>query len=190
MINQSYHEQINVKVDLMTLRLASLNQILDPWVYILFRKELITCAIKFIRSVMVKFGKVSAGNTRTEVKSTSKYKYDTTGNDIIVNSMDNNFDENDTFLSEISAVSSRENKKKSKSEKDQRSSLQKLLNQHNPQCFGLKHPACLFCFSNLPQAFALSLGTAQAVTMEVVVEEADKLETVVSEVDALENDDL
>jgi len=40
-----------VKADLHALRLASFNQILDPWVYILFRKELLTKAAAFFKAV-------------------------------------------------------------------------------------------------------------------------------------------
>ncbi|XP_076093528.1 prostaglandin E2 receptor EP4 subtype-like [Mytilus galloprovincialis] len=41
-INQSRTVSRNIKADLLTLRLATLNQILDPWVYILFRREMLS----------------------------------------------------------------------------------------------------------------------------------------------------
>ncbi|XP_041357783.1 prostaglandin E2 receptor EP4 subtype-like [Gigantopelta aegis] len=52
-INQTHVFPINHAADLLTIRLACLNQILDPWVYILFRKQLfsklwnlVTCSKK------------------------------------------------------------------------------------------------------------------------------------------------
>jgi len=49
MINSTGSVRINRAADLMTLRLATLNQILDPWVYILFRREALAKLSAFIR---------------------------------------------------------------------------------------------------------------------------------------------
>lgn len=49
MINSTGSVRIDRAADLMTLRLATLNQILDPWVYILFRREVLAKVSAFIR---------------------------------------------------------------------------------------------------------------------------------------------
>lgn len=41
MINQTKLMPVNLRTDLLMIRLASLNQILDPWVYILLRREVV-----------------------------------------------------------------------------------------------------------------------------------------------------
>jgi hypothetical protein len=48
-MNQSHAFPKDIKADLMTLRLATFNQILDPWVYILFRREMLAKMSRFIR---------------------------------------------------------------------------------------------------------------------------------------------
>ncbi|XP_063428863.1 histamine H2 receptor-like [Mytilus trossulus] len=48
-INSTGVIKIDRRTDLITLRLATLNQILDPWVYILFRREVLVKITKFIR---------------------------------------------------------------------------------------------------------------------------------------------
>lgn len=48
-INQSHAFSRNIQADLLTLRLATLNQILDPWVYILFRREMLSKISRFLR---------------------------------------------------------------------------------------------------------------------------------------------
>jgi hypothetical protein len=40
------------KLDLMAVRMAAINQILDPWVYILLRRSLITGTIRIIKTVL------------------------------------------------------------------------------------------------------------------------------------------
>ncbi|KAL3868181.1 hypothetical protein ACJMK2_041039 [Sinanodonta woodiana] len=52
-MNQASFRQLNVKADLMMIRLASFNQILDPWVYILFRKELFFRLLQFLKSKFI-----------------------------------------------------------------------------------------------------------------------------------------
>ncbi|XP_052778019.1 prostaglandin E2 receptor EP4 subtype-like [Mya arenaria] len=52
LINQSHQRQIDVRADLHALRLASFNQILDPWVYILFRKELFERVFGCMKSIV------------------------------------------------------------------------------------------------------------------------------------------
>ncbi|XP_045160929.2 prostaglandin E2 receptor EP4 subtype-like [Mercenaria mercenaria] len=181
-INQIHHKHVNVKADLMTLRLASLNQILDPWIYILFRKEMFAKGMKLVRNVMERFckkvyRKQSACSLKNGITSTTATIVE---NETTADSLANNFDENDMFLSELSTTStsraSTKTSRKSKSDRKERPSLQKLMSQHNPQCaFGLKHPSSLFCFTHLPQAFALSLGTAQVVTTELAATEENNL---------------
>ncbi|XP_033736819.1 prostaglandin E2 receptor EP4 subtype-like isoform X1 [Pecten maximus] len=46
-INQSAAFPVDYRSDLMAVRLASINQILDPWVYILFRKEFLSKLLQF-----------------------------------------------------------------------------------------------------------------------------------------------
>ncbi|XP_060077480.1 prostaglandin E2 receptor EP4 subtype-like [Ylistrum balloti] len=46
-INQSGAYPVDNMSDLMAVRLASINQILDPWVYILFRKEFLNKLLQF-----------------------------------------------------------------------------------------------------------------------------------------------
>ncbi|OWF56349.1 prostaglandin E2 receptor EP4 subtype-like isoform X1 [Mizuhopecten yessoensis] len=46
-INQSGAYPVDHLSDLMAVRLASINQILDPWVYILFRKEFLNRLLRF-----------------------------------------------------------------------------------------------------------------------------------------------
>ena len=168
----------------MTLRLASLNQILDPWIYILFRKELFSNFVKLTRNIVSRFCKSVArrSSTASRVKNgissanDSTFARETTSN---VDSLANNYDENDVFLSELSATTTSKQSissyKKRNSSKTERPSLQELLSQHNPHCFGLKHPACLFCFSNLPHEFAIALSIGQTFTnAHMKLEECDQ----------------
>ena len=48
MLNQTKLVPVNVRLDLLLIRLASMNQILDPWVYILLRREVVW---KFVSTV-------------------------------------------------------------------------------------------------------------------------------------------
>lgn len=48
-VNQSGAYPIDFRSDLITIRLASINQILDPWVYILFRKDVLVRIVNFGR---------------------------------------------------------------------------------------------------------------------------------------------
>ncbi|XP_060594670.1 prostaglandin E2 receptor EP4 subtype-like, partial [Ruditapes philippinarum] len=178
-INQINHRHVNVKADLMTLRLASLNQILDPWIYILFRKELFSNAMKLVRNVLSRFCKTasrknSSCNFKNGISSANDRTFHKESN---VDSLANNIDENDMFLSELSSTTrqSKNSFEKGKSKKDKNmSSLKQLMSQHNPHCFGLKHPACLFCFSSLPSALAISFGTGQTFTPEMMTQEENE----------------
>ena len=49
LVNQSLLQPICTSCDLLALRLASFNQILDPWVYILLRKENIVRFVKYVK---------------------------------------------------------------------------------------------------------------------------------------------
>lgn len=51
-INQTGKFPVNHAADLWAIRLACLNQILDPWVYILFRKELFTRIWRLVYCVL------------------------------------------------------------------------------------------------------------------------------------------
>lgn len=48
-INQTHIYPVNYPADLMVIRMACLNQILDPWVYILFRKEFLFQILNFLK---------------------------------------------------------------------------------------------------------------------------------------------
>lgn len=50
-LNQSRWTPKCVSCDLLAIRLASFNQILDPWVYILLRRENIICFVKRTRRI-------------------------------------------------------------------------------------------------------------------------------------------
>jgi hypothetical protein len=75
-INQSHAFPKDIKADLMTLRLATLNQILDPWVYILFRREMLAKMSRFIRkqggqgSFFRRLASLTKSNTPTSETST------------------------------------------------------------------------------------------------------------------------
>jgi len=56
---QVYQNEPNQTADLHAVRLASFNQIFDPWVYILFRKELVIQVVKFIKSKLYQPVKVN-----------------------------------------------------------------------------------------------------------------------------------
>ncbi|XP_078657940.1 prostaglandin E2 receptor EP4 subtype-like [Branchiostoma floridae x Branchiostoma belcheri] len=43
---------VNHAADLLAINMASINQILDPWVYILFRKELLILFFRFLRVIL------------------------------------------------------------------------------------------------------------------------------------------
>lgn len=53
LINQATG-RINYAADLMGVRLASINVILDPWLYILLRKSVIVKAFKFVKRIFFK----------------------------------------------------------------------------------------------------------------------------------------
>ncbi|XP_052238678.1 prostaglandin E2 receptor EP4 subtype-like [Dreissena polymorpha] len=48
-LNQTKLLPVNMRTDLLVIRFASLNQILDPWVYILLRREVVSRLIFTIR---------------------------------------------------------------------------------------------------------------------------------------------
>lgn len=50
-INQTELLPRNVRLDLLMIRLASMNQILDPWVYILLRRELLWKVISCFKTL-------------------------------------------------------------------------------------------------------------------------------------------
>lgn len=74
-INQSGLYPKNRKADLLTLRLATLNQILDPWVYILFRREMLQRVTRFFRksrqqSILQRFASFT-GSWRSNTSTTT-----------------------------------------------------------------------------------------------------------------------
>ncbi|XP_052238679.1 prostaglandin E2 receptor EP4 subtype-like [Dreissena polymorpha] len=52
LLNQTKLFPVDMRSDLLTIRFASLNQILDPWVYILVRREIVSRLIITIRKII------------------------------------------------------------------------------------------------------------------------------------------
>ena len=177
-VNQVNEFQVNVKADLLTLRLASLNQIVDPWVYILFRHSMVcrlkTAVFRLLTKCFPKFEE----QFKHKEQSLNKNSYELNSEHIAFTS------ENlDTIgsLSDADDISPPQRRRASKKyNKRSRSSMVaaqlKLVNGHTQDCPGLKHANCLYCFTSLPQQFALMLGTSEVEADEQKTQ--DQLETV------------
>lgn len=68
LINQTTG-RLNYRADLIGVRLASINQILDPWVYILLRKSVIVKCFKIFKNFITS---EFSGHSRT-IKQSTKY---------------------------------------------------------------------------------------------------------------------
>ncbi|XP_019631471.1 PREDICTED: prostaglandin E2 receptor EP4 subtype-like [Branchiostoma belcheri] len=58
LLNQLPNYQSEIYWDLVSVRMASMNQILDPWIYILFRRELFIRVIKIVKDLTCKIRQV------------------------------------------------------------------------------------------------------------------------------------
>ena len=181
LINQINQSQVDVKADLHALRLASFNQILDPWIYILFRKELFIRTFDCLRKIVLNKCKCLRQDSHTEEYSLNvarndskpkigeipfvKYEHD---NAVLVPFTDTT-DLQMTVVKNCSLepgdqVTCVENHGKGKhkcvsrkssriSTRDEEARLSRDLQGPN---LHLKHSACLFCLSNHPKCVILS----------------------------------
>ncbi|XP_035699341.1 prostaglandin E2 receptor EP4 subtype-like [Branchiostoma floridae] len=58
LLNQIPSYESEIQWDLVSVRMASMNQILDPWIYILFRRELFHRVIKIVKDLTCKIRQV------------------------------------------------------------------------------------------------------------------------------------
>lgn len=70
LINQTKLLPVDRKLDLLVIRFASLNQILDPWVYILLRREVVWKVVSTIKAVVGK-SPPEESNSTTEIRRKS-----------------------------------------------------------------------------------------------------------------------
>lgn len=63
-INQTKLLPVNLRTDLLMIRLASLNQILDPWVYILLRREVVWRVGHTLKKIFTKKSKCEEQNSQ------------------------------------------------------------------------------------------------------------------------------
>lgn len=178
LINQSHMKQVDVKADLHALRLASLNQILDPWVYILFRRELLARTYRCVRLILSEhcqcvckdrngnpFNRsgAHAGKTRNLpfIKYESDYvhikgehdqppnvKYEDGHQD---QNSSNGINDNSDQLPNIKQPDSPIEEEETTDE-----SLLLIVPKGHNCGLHMKHSACLFCFSNHPKHLVLS----------------------------------
>lgn len=168
-INQANKSQLNVKADLLTLRLASLNQILDPWIYILFRKALIKRGKKLVLRAATKcipgVEEYIKGKEVVLDGHVNGRNFDFSGESAPVSSEDQETCKDSPVRDDGTPTESRPSSRRPSKKylKRSRSSMMaaqlQLLNGHTAECPGLKHVTCLYCFTSLPQSFALILGT-------------------------------
>lgn len=182
LINQAHQRQIDVKVDLHALRLASFNQILDPWIYILFRKELFVRTFDCLRKIISGRCKsicgckdnyneeyaISVARSETIAKPREipcvKYEYD---NAEIARDTNGNCDQNETTGNENgNEAGNRDTCGGSHAFQIRRASrltanvsgadeeTMPLRELPGPKLH-LKHSACLFCLSNHPRCVTL-----------------------------------
>ncbi|KAL4235655.1 Prostaglandin E2 receptor EP4 subtype [Mactra antiquata] len=173
LINQIHERQVDVIADLHALRLASLNQILDPWIYILFRKELFSRTFKFLKENVFSrcscFGlqdetrRASANGQRHVpfLKHESDYVHMDEENDYLnrKNSQKCREDENNdidmgTISSKPASIKRQHSGSSNKKTRTQDEAKCPLV--VTDQCLCMKHSACLFCLSNHPKKIVLS----------------------------------
>ncbi|XP_053394881.1 prostaglandin E2 receptor EP4 subtype-like isoform X2 [Mercenaria mercenaria] len=180
LVNQTHQKQIDVKADLHALRLASLNQILDPWIYILFRKELFARAYRCLKVMLSDhchcICKDSIQNNSERdglhggkrrnlpfIKYESDYVHIKRESDLLNTKRDDNQNQNDNNAfktkPELEKQSSFENRTDSPVEegeaKDESTLLIRVPKGHKCSLH-MKHSSCLFCFANRPKMMVLS----------------------------------
>lgn len=173
LINQIHERQVDVKADLHTLRLASLNQILDPWIYILFRRELFVRVFKCLEINVFSrccFGVSShvrcapANRTRhvSFLKNESDYVHINDEKDHINHQNGQkcidgeNVDANMYHVTVPSASIRRQHSKTSGDGKKSSGNNKSPSLQATGNNLCMKHSACLFCLSNHPKKVVLS----------------------------------
>ena len=159
-INQINFKQVDVRADLYVLRLASLNQILDPWIYILLRKELFSRVIQCFKdsfAVLCRCNCVLNSQRSVAYKSESSHR-----------NRENEFSENSQMMDRVRNQNDKEippNWQRSSKKSLKSSSMDSPEDRAPPlrrekgrsqQALSLKHTACLFCFSNHPKSLVLS----------------------------------
>lgn len=174
-------KQVDVKADLHALRLASLNQILDPWIYILFRKELFARTFKCFKDVVfIRCQRICQDCSQNEresnganidkprhipfIKYESDYVHINEENDLPIVQHDDKLNDGNSNGMNMKPVSPRSRASSFKTkgsgalveetEITDETLLLKTRKPHN--CLHLKHSACLFCLSNHPKTFVLS----------------------------------
>ena len=160
---------MDVRADLYTLRLASLNQILDPWIYILFRKELFIRIIQCFKeclSVVCSCCRDSENNERN-LRGKSNNSHCNGGIEFSENSrmIDGIECENDATISPKKLSLSK--KPSTSSSKNSQESMGYLRQERgrSQKSLHLKHTACLFCFSNHPKSLVLA-STSESKSLE------------------------
>ena len=154
-INQANFKQIDVKADLHALRLASLNQILDPWIYILFRKELFLRTFQVLKSYL---------SVLCSCFCFRRGLFQRTHNNNFQNSSNCN---KAVEISENGHVVDREaNSSNGMVTRDPTDSYAaddmedqlplKPETHHSHEMLDLRHSACLFCLGNHPKRVVLS----------------------------------
>lgn len=172
-------EQVDVKADLHALRLASLNQILDPWIYILFRKEMFARTFKCFKDVLFnRCQRCCQDCSRSEcernvaniekprhtpfIKYESDYAHINEETDLPNVQHDDKLNDGNSNDMERVSPTSRPSSFKTKgsdsfaadTEITDETLLLKAPKVHN--CLHLKHSTCLFCLSNHPKSFILA----------------------------------
>lgn len=181
MVNQANKRLVDVKADLHALRLASFNQILDPWIYILFRKELLIRTIRCFKLVIFSrcrcvckdgptgrcFGSEEKNGNHDKSRHVSFLKQDSDYVHIQdENEIKDNFDHQhhgkDTERTKLNSSESDSTKFTGNNTVEDeitdetrllKSSKEHITHGHH---LHLKHSACLFCLSNHPRSCVLS----------------------------------
>lgn len=163
-INQVNKSQQNVRADLLVLRLASLNQILDPWIYILFRRALVRKVKKTVTGIISTcfpaYEEYIQGRQLT-VNGIGNARFDFNSDNEGVSS-----EKEETYGSSNSDGESprRVRRPSRKMLKMSRSTMMasqlKMMNEHTQSCPGLKHTHCFYCFALVPQNFVLTFGSS------------------------------
>ncbi|KAH3867436.1 prostaglandin E2 receptor EP3 subtype-like [Dreissena polymorpha] len=185
LINQTHFRQVDKRADLQTLRLASFNQILDPWVYILFRKELFNRSFTFLKTLVksvcrcnpltddvtddVEHASVSRRSTRV-VKSENSYSQlhetayvreqyepDTTHEDHLTALCNSDIENCASAVQSYKESSSADEPVTVTSTCSPKVTLGKssVRGSSCKTVLHLKHSACLFCLSNHPKEITL-----------------------------------
>ena len=160
-INQVNFKQIDVKADLHALRLASLNQILDPWIYILFRKELFLRTFKVLKDnlaflcscICIRRGLIRrSDNNNLQHSSHYNKAVELCENGHII---DRGAVLNNKEMSSNGSVPRKSTDSYAAGDMEETLPLSPETG-HSQEMLNLKHSACLFCLGNHPKRMVLS----------------------------------